>query len=185
MITQSSVNPTIARTVAIASLLFIPACTSIPVGAESANSAVSVGIQRLSDDTATILDAYRQSLRLAVQAEFSTIHVAAEDVVRTKRNIASGTPLSDDQRQEVSGIVLIVFEQTYELIDQKIAETRAVVQKNTATVKSANDDITKLLASASRVGMGRAEIIETVKDLVPLPDVSGLVDQAIALTKQI
>ncbi|MBX2831449.1 MAG: hypothetical protein KTR23_09765 [Rhodospirillales bacterium] len=184
MFTQSRMRSITVKSVAIASMTFTSACANIPIGAESANSAVSIGVQRLSADTETILDAYRQSLRLAVQAEFSHIHDAAEDSVRAKRGVAAGTPLNDDQRQEVSGIVLIVFEKAHELIDQKIAETKATVQKNTATVKTANDEITKLLASARQVGTARSEIIETMKDLVPLPDISGLIDEAIALTQQ-
>lgn len=163
--------------------LTLGACANIPPGAELANTKVSTGIERLETDTQKILNAYRESLRLAVKADFERIHNAAEKAVRSKRGVPIGTPLNNEQIQEVSGIVLLTFEKANVLIDEKIYETSQTVQKNSATVKTANDDITKLLSSAGRVGVARTEIISTVKDLIPLPDVSGIIDQAISLTQ--
>lgn len=173
------------KSVGLASFMCLTACASIPPGAEAVNNTVSTGIERLSADTMAILDAYRQSLKLAVQGEFSRIHAAAEAAVRKKRGVVVGASLNDDQRQEVSAIVLIVFEKSYKLIDEKIDNARLIYGKNAKIIKGANDDITRLLVSAGRIGLAQSEIIETVKGLVPLPDVSGIVDEAVKLTKNI
>ena len=161
----------------ILTTLLLSGCANIPSGAESANAKVSVGIERMAADTQTILNAYRDSLRLAIQSEFERIHDEAEKATRIKRGVATGTPLDDEQRQEVSGIVLITFEKAYQLVDNKIAEASTIIRENAVTVKSANDDITRLLASAGRIGIARSEIISTVKSLIPLPDVPNLIDQ--------
>ena len=156
---------------AMAALALLGACANIPPGAESANTKVSDGIERMALDTSRILDAYRRSLRLAVEEQFSDIHAKAEKNVRYNRSVPKGTALNLDQQQEVTGQVLLYFQDAHRQIDATISNLRAVFNRNATTIKAANDDITKLLGSAGRVGLARAEILKLVQDLVPLPDV--------------
>ena len=138
---------------AMAALALLGACANIPPGAESANTKVSDGIERMALDTSKILDAYRGSLRLAVEEHFSDIHAQAEKNVRISRIVPKGTALNLDQQQEVTGLVLLSFQEANRIIDAEISTLRDVFSSNATTIKAANDDITKLLGSAGRVGL--------------------------------
>lgn len=167
------------KVAACITMIVLSGCANVPPEAASANQRISDGVTRMESDTQAVLEAWRQTLSLAVEAELDTIYDRAEVAVRTHAGLAAGVPLTLEQQKDVTGLTVIIMLEANNRIGTKISELSATVRTNAATVRNANGDITQLLSSASRIGLARAEIISTLGELIPLPDISGIVEAAL------
>ena len=160
-------------------VLLLSGCVNIPPESITVNEKVSAGVVTMEENTNLVINAWRETAVALLEEQFDDIYDAAEEKYRSKKNIASGQGLNDDQVRDVAVFVMLVNEQVRGKIDKQVADMRRVSQRNAAAIKGANDSITNVLQSAQAVISGREAAIKDVTDLLPIPaDVTDFISNA-------
>jgi hypothetical protein len=153
----------------ISMVLVFSACgAKIPSESIALNQNVTTGIEALRQNALDIIKAWEEVANSTIDEKWSELYSRAEDMFWKKRTLAPTGP-TQEQLMEIAGLAGRIKDKLREVVRDKANEMRRTVMENAEATLKMNNGVTDLLSSARRVIETNEALLDTIKDMVPIP----------------